>query len=87
MTRGQKSRVLRVVKGMNNLFAILSAEMKNISRDCQSNVPICFVVSKMSLCSVHPAVCSSHLGCDVDAVLNVPDANRVVPSTTVKGIC
>lgn len=85
MTRSQKSRMLRVVQSVNNLLAVLLAEI-NTYRESESEVPACFSsMNELELISF--SKCNPYLGSDVDAVLNIPNANRVVPSTTVKGIC
>ena len=77
--------MLRVVESMNNLFAVLLAEV-NTYRESESEVPA-FFSSMNELELISSSRCSPYLGSDVDAVLNIPNANRVVPSTTVKGIC
>lgn len=80
VARGQKARVLRVVQAMNDLFTVLIYSSED---------NIWLVNNRCSLnkywADMHPRTLA-YLGCGVDAVLNIPNANRVVPSTTVKSL-
>ena len=85
MARGQKSRVLRVVQSMHDLFTVLCY----IKASKKVGISIHFhnVGEAWDTGEWEDDFRHYYLGCDVHMALDIPNTDRVVPSSTVKGIC